>query len=78
MSMAEIYARSSGGDLCDWERKIRLLCDFDACDANEAVSSPGTPLDVPTFRQAPEWQVTMEIIQSNCERIIRSLMAAGL
>lgn len=78
MAMAEGFALSTGGHLYEWERKIRLLCDFDGTIPQETTWSAGTPLDVPSFNAGPEYQSTMDVINSGCESMIRSLVSAGL
>lgn len=77
MRMAEAYAHISGGHLYEWERKIRLLCDFD-CALSEAPRSAGMPLDVPQIDSVGEVRTIIDITENGCERLIRSLITAGL
>lgn len=77
LHMAEAYAHTSGGRLYEWERKIRLLCDFENAMPRRQRSA-GTPLDVPSFRGATRMQTSMEIIEAGCDTIARSLITAGL
>lgn len=75
--MAEASAHTSGGHLYDWERKIRLLCDFDGViSSQQSYSSP--PLDVPSFDSDAGFTYSMDAIDNGCEQLIRSLVAAGL
>lgn len=78
MDMAESFALSTGGHLYEWERKIRLLCNFDGTMPEETSLSANTSLDVPSFNAAPEVQTTMDAINAGCESIVRSLLTAGL
>ncbi|CAN8073576.1 unnamed protein product [Agarophyton chilense] len=75
--MAETHAHKSGGHLYEWERKIRLLCDFENALPRQQRSA-GTPLDVPSFNAGSHMDTCMDIIQGGCETIIRSLITAGL
>ncbi|KAI0565479.1 Phosphotyrosine protein phosphatase I [Gracilaria domingensis] len=53
MVIAETHAHKSGGHLYQWERKIRLLCDFEnALPRHQGASGTGMPLDVPSFNTA--------------------------
>lgn len=79
IDMAEAYARASGGRLSEWERKIRLLCDFDGAASNRSTLCRGAqPLDVPTFNSPSGCSHAMDVISDSCERIVRSLLVAGL
>lgn len=80
MRMAEAHAHNTGGHLYEWERKIRLLCDF---DGSMSVLQQGTQrgnnsVDVPTFDAGQREHVVMDIIQTGCEKVVRSLVRAGL
>lgn len=77
MRMAEAHAHTSGGHLYEWERKIRLLCDFEGVRKNMPTSA-GFPLDVPTFNSGLPVEVTMDRIDVGCQSVIRSLVSAGL
>lgn len=79
LSMAEAAAHTDGAHLYDWERKIRLLCDFDnACDSGTRRSRAGSPLDVPSFSGESDPHLAMDIIQDGCTSVMRTLMSVGL
>lgn len=78
MRMAAAYAHKSGGHLYEWERKVRLLCNFERTMPDGASLSAGTPVDVPGLSDVPQMQMAMDLINSGCEAIIRSLVSAGL
>lgn len=76
MSMAEASAHTSGGHLYQWERKIRLLCQFDGLISRSSFSAQ--TIDVPDFDSGGGFSNSMDAISDGCEQIIRSLVAAGL
>lgn len=78
MRMAESFAHTTGGHLYEWERKVRLLCDFDAGMPHVDRVRSGIPLDVPSFESSSEVYPTMDLIKEGCESIVRSLVRAGL
>lgn len=78
MDLAEGFAHTSGGHLYEWERKVRLLCNFDGTMPERNSNSAGSPLDVPAFSAVPDYGMTMDVIDAGCESIIRSLVTAGL
>lgn len=78
LHMAEAFAQESGGHLYEWERKVRLLCDFDGTMPEHIAASAGTRIDVPCFGDVPEMGTTMQVIDEGCEAIVRSLVTAGV
>lgn len=78
MRMAESFAHTTGGRLYEWERKVRLLRDFDASVPYTGRRSMGTRLDVPCFESSPEVYAAMDSIKEGCESVIQSLVRAGL
>lgn len=81
MRMAEVSAHTSGGHLYEWERKIRLLCDFDESLSNNdtPTSRRGVqPLDVPPFESTSTFAHSMDVISNACEHLVCTLLAAGL
>lgn len=77
LRMAEAHAHVSGGHLYEWERKIRLLCNFDG-SLPETQRSGGPPLDVPAFTSGADVQASMDIVERGCESLVRALLAAGM
>lgn len=81
MRMAEVSAHTTGGHLYEWERKIRLLCDFDESISNNATSTSRCgvqPLDVPPFESTFTFGQSMDVISNACEHLVCTLLAAGL
>lgn len=78
LRMAEGFALRSGGDLYEWERKVRLLCDFSGTMPQHVAKSVGTRVDVPVFGEGLEVGTAMEVIQTGCEDIAQSLVTAGM
>lgn len=81
--MAEDSAHNAGADLYSWERKIRLLCDFDGSLTRHDVASPiavrpDHVLDVPTFESPAGMAYSMDLISASCRNVIRALLDAGL
>lgn len=77
--MAEASAHSMGGPLHEWERKIRVLCDFDGSIGAQSPGRRGVQhLDVPSFDASSDFLYTLEIIAAGCEQVICSLIAAGV
>lgn len=77
LRIAEATAHSSGAHLYEWERKIRLFCDFEGC-ITPRHHSTGRPLDVPSFGGSFQYDAVMDLIQDGCHSIARSLVTAGL
>lgn len=79
MRMAEASARKSGGHLSEWERKIRLLCDFDNTISVQPTSLRGAQrLDVPSFESLAGFKHAMDVISEGCENVVCALLKAGL
>lgn len=78
MRMAESFAHTTGGHLYEWERKVRLLRDFDASMPHTDRARSSMPLDVPSFESSSEMYAIMDLIKEGCESVIRSLVRAGL
>lgn len=83
LRMAEKSAHDSGADLYSWERKIRLLCDFDGSRTRHDIVSPTVVrpdhvLDVPTFESPAGMDYSMDLISDGCKSVIRTLLDVGL
>lgn len=78
MELAQGFAHTSGGHLYEWERKVRLLCNFDCTMPERTSNSASSPLDVPSFNAVPDYEMSMDIINAGCESVVRSLLTAGL
>lgn len=77
LNMAEAHAHTSGGHLYEWERKIRLLCDFSR-SMTDTHNSVSVPVDVPKMDDVSGSSYAMDVMRHGCEDIIRSLVAAGM
>lgn len=82
MEMAEACAHATGGHLYNWERKIRLLGDFDGAISTQQESphrrTSSQFLDIPRFDAGSDFSHSLEIIAARCEHVICLLLAAGL
>lgn len=74
---AEAAARHTGAHLYEWERKIRLVADFDG-SRGTARRSAGTPIDIPKFSVHSDPSIAIDAIQEACDRALRLLIACGL
>lgn len=81
--MAEESAHDSGADLYSWERKIRLLRDFDGSRTSHdtlspAIVRPDHVLDIPTFESPAGMDYSMDLISDGCKSVIQTLLDVGL